>query len=262
MKLLAVILSVVLVLLLGVCFQMVRQQKNGPTEPATNQAQPSEPSEETTRPTQPTVNEPSSGPEETEPTVPVPTEPPAEPKDENFVLITDYIPDAWVELPYATKENFTGTVIYNFTEAYLRYGTVKKLASAAQLLREHGYGLAIWDGYRPVYAQQKLWDVCPDPNYVSKPGTGSQSHCRGIAVDLTLYNLKTGELLEMPSGFDAFSALGDRDYSDCTPAARTNAQLLESIMESCGFKPYSGEWWHFSDTELFDIEYEFDPCDL
>ena len=265
MKQLAVVLSVVLVLLLGVCFWMIREQESSPTEPDLLQTQPqsSEPSEEATAPTQQTNTEPTfpptSQPAETEPPAPTQTEPSAEPEDDDFVRIADYIPDARVELPYATQDNFTGTQIYEFTDAYLRYGTLKKLAQAAARLREMGYGLLIWDGYRPVYAQQKLWDVCPDPNYVSKPGTGTQAHCRGIAVDLTLYDLETGELLEMPSGFDEFSALGDRDYSDCTAAARANAQLLQDVMESCGFKPYSGEWWHFSDTDTFDIEYEFDP---
>ena len=265
MKQLAVILSVVLVLLLGVCFWMIREQEGSPTEPDPLQTQPqsSEPSDETTVPTQQTDTEPTvpptSQPAETEPPAPTQTEPSAEPEDGDFVRIADYVPDARVELPYATQDNFTGTQIYEFTDAYLRYGTLKKLAQAAARLREMGYGLLIWDGYRPVYAQQKLWDVCPDPNYVSKPGTGTQAHCRGIAVDLTLYDLETGELLEMPSGFDEFSALGDRDYSDCTAAARANAQLLQDVMESCGFKPYSGEWWHFSDTDMFDIEYEFDP---
>ncbi len=121
-------------------------------------------------------------------------------------------------------------------------------------------GLVIWDAYRPVYAQQKLWDVCPDPAYVSKPGTGRQTHCRGIAVDLTLYDLETGVLLEMPSDFDEFSELGDRDYIDCTITARENALILEKSMENAGFQPYSGEWWHFSDTVDHPIENDFDPA--
>ncbi len=215
----------------------------------------------------------------TEATVPasIPTEPPTEPPatsapptepstvwpdldDAEFVRIVDYVPNVRQSLRYATADNFTGQIIYEFTDAYLRYGTVKKLAQVAQELEELGLGLVIWDGYRPLYAQQKLWDVCPDPNYVSRPGTGRQTHCRGIAVDITLYDLETGELLEMPSDFDEFSALGDRDYSDCSVVARESALILEKSMENAGFLPYSGEWWHFSDTQDYPIEEIFDPA--
>ena len=163
---------------------------------------------------------------------------------------------------YATDDNFTGVKIYDFNQVYLRYGTVLKLAEAAKRLSELGYGFVIWDGYRPYCAQEKLWQICPDPTYVSKPGTGSQSHCRGIAVDITLYDLKTLDFLEMPTGFDDFSSLADRDYSDCSEEAAKNAAMLETIMKNCGFKPYSAEWWHYSDTENYPVEYDFDPAKI
>ncbi len=78
---------------------------------------------------------------------------------------------------------------------------------------------------------------------------------------MTLYDLETGELLEMPSDFDEFSPLGDRDYSDCSETARNHALLLEQTMEKYGFQPYSGEWWHFADTTEYPIESDFDPAD-
>ncbi len=187
----------------------------------------------------------------------VSTQPLPEPAD--FVRISDYVPHARTHLYYATSDNFTGQVIYDFKDAYLRYGTVLKLKEAAQILEVYGYGLMIWDGYRPVYAQQRLWDAFPDPNYVSKPGTGGQNHCRGLAVDLTLYDLRTGSLLEMPTGFDDFSSYADRDYSDCTASAAANASLLEEVMIQCGFKGYSAEWWHYNDTQQYPIEYDFIP---
>lgn len=177
-----------------------------------------------------------------------------EPKDTDFVRIIDYIPDARVSLAYATADNFTGQIIYDFTDAYLRYGTLCKLTRAADALREQGYGIVIWDAYRPVWAQQALWDICPDPNYVSPPGTGTQSHCRGCAVDITLYDLASGTLLEMPTGFDDFTLLADRDYSDVSTLAAANARLLEDILSQAGFKPYFGEWWHFTDTDIADYE--------
>lgn len=263
MKRLAIILTVILLVLLVLCFFLPRNDVPTTTDPTPTGTTSTTPN--TTVPSQPLPSQtdpPVTQQTQTQPTQPSEPQPAPEPEDTDFVRISDYIPQLKVELAYATAQNFTGTQIYEFTDAYLRYGTVKKLAAAAQILREAGYGILVWDGYRPVYAQQKLWDICPDPTYVSKPGTGSQSHCRGVAVDITLYDLCTGEILEMPSGFDEFSTLGDRDYSDCTAAARENAQLLENVMEQCGFKPYSGEWWHFSDTDSYDIEYDFDPARL
>ena len=223
-----------------------------PTEPTVVYTEPSVP-ETTVQITEPTfaVTEPV-----TEPTV----EPTTEPASDAMVRVVDYLPHARVELAYATQENFTGTVIYEFTDAYLRYGTVLKLMEADAILAEQGYGLVIWDAFRPVSAQARLWEVYPDPAYVSPPGTGTQSHCRGLAVDVTLYDLKTGELLEMPTAFDSFTALADRDYSDCTPAAASNASLLENTLKNCGFKPYRAEWWHFSDTDHYEIEETFDPA--
>jgi len=185
-----------------------------------------------------------------------------EPLNSDFVIASEYVPNLLEDLRYATTDNFTGTKIYDFDVCYLRYGTALKLADAASEVEKLGYGILIWDGFRPPYAQEELWNICPDPTYVSKPGTGSQSHCRGIAVDITLYCLRDGQILEMPSGFDDFSKKADRDYSDCTPAAAENASTLEEIMILCGFKPYSGEGWHYSDTDSYPIENEFDPADI
>lgn len=213
-----------------------------------------------TWPTSEPMSEPTTEPI-TEPAT-EPIQPPVEPEDEDFVKITDYVPHAQVSLAYATKDNFTGQVIYDFFDAYLRYGTVKKLISVAQILEKQGYGLLIWDGYRPVYAQAKLFEAYPDPTYVSPPGVGNQNHCRGRAVDLTLYDLTTGQILEMPSGFDDFSAKADRDYADVSSVAAANAQLLERVMKDSGFKGYSKEWWHYNDTDNYPIEEYFDPAML
>lgn len=188
------------------------------------------------------------------------TEPAAEPADDALVLVAEYIGEIREELAYATEGNFTGEVIYDFSESYLRYGTVKKLMLVSEELAQQGLGLLIWDAFRPVAAQQKLWDICPDPAYVSHPVTGNRSHCRGNAVDVTLVDLETGEQLAMPTAFDDFSALADRDYSDCTEESARNARLLEETMEKYGFRPYSAEWWHFADTEDYPVEEAFDPA--
>lgn len=257
MKRIAAILMVYLMVTsLMVCsFQPQLRETEPFTAPTvTNATEPSsEPTEPSTEPTTELTEPPTEPP--TEPTEPLP-----EPKDDDFVRILDYVPNAMQSLPYATTDNFTGQVIYEFTDAYLRYGAVKKLTAVATELEAVGLGLLIWDGYRPIYAQAKLYDVCPDPTYVSPPGVGSQTHCRGRAVDLTLYDLETGEMLEMPTGFDDFSDLADRDYSDVSAEAAANAHILEAVMTKHGFTGYSAEWWHYTDTDSYPIEKEFDPA--
>lgn len=182
--------------------------------------------------------------------------PKREPSD--FVKVRDYIPDIVVELKYATSSNFTGQVVYDFTEVYLRYSTVLKLMDVQAELREQGYRLKIWDAFRPLTAQEKLWNAKPDPNYVSNPWTGTNSHSRGNTVDLTLVNAE-GKELEMPTGFDDFTTFADRDYSDCTDSAAKNATLLQEIMEKHGFKGLQTEWWHFTEENDYEIEKIFDP---
>lgn len=189
---------------------------------------------------------------------PEPEEPLPEPEAAEFVPVTDYLPQVRVDLRYAGTDNFTGQTIYSFTDAYLRYGTVRKLAQAQTALEEAGYSLLIWDAFRPTEAQFRLWEVCPDPVYVANPEKGYSSHSRGNTVDVTLTD-PDGNVVEMPSGFDDFSALADRDYSDVSETAAANAQLLENVMTDCGFRPYSGEWWHFTDTDDYPVEEAFSP---
>lgn len=234
-------------LMLSACGQhpVLSEQTTAATQIQTPQSTETVPTEaeEITQPTE----------KETEPVLPE-----TEPSEETFVRVTDYLPDIEVELKYATGDNFTGKVIYTFDACYLRYGTVKKLMAVQESLRERGLGLKIWDGYRPISAQFSLWEVCPDPTYVANPQTGYSSHSRGNTVDLTLVDAD-GKELTMPTGFDSFSTLADRDYSDCPEEARENALLLQNIMEEKGFAGYFGEWWHFSDTVKYDVERVFDP---
>lgn len=185
-------------------------------------------------------------------------EPLPEPAAADFVQVTDHLPQVRVDLRYAGEDNFTGQTIYDFTDAYLRYGTVQKLVEAQAALEDAGYSLLIWDAFRPTAAQFRLWEVCPDPVYVADPEKGYSSHSRGNTVDVTLTD-PDGNAVEMPSGFDDFSSLADRDYSDVSEAAAANAQLLEDVMTDCGFRPYSGEWWHFTDTDDYPVEEDFSP---
>ena len=182
----------------------------------------------------------------------------SEPEDADFVRVLDYLPGAVQYLPYATEDNFTGQIMYDFTDAYLRYGTVKKLQKVNADLALLGLTVKIWDGFRPVSAQFRLWETVPNPTYVANPNVGFSSHSRGNTVDLTLIDLQGNEL-EMPTGFDDFSAKADRDYSDCSEAERANAEILEALMEKYGFRGYAGEWWHFTDTQDYPVEDVFCP---
>ncbi len=178
--------------------------------------------------------------------------------DETFVLAADYIPNSLVDLKYAAEDNFTGTVIYEFDSAYVRYGTAKKLADVSEEIAKDGYALKIWDAYRPTAAQFKLWEVCPDSRYVANPNNGFSSHSRGNTVDITLITLDGNEV-EMPTDFDDFSSRADRDYSDCSELEAQNARYLENVMTEHGFRPYQGEWWHYTDMDDYPVEEEFVP---
>ena len=181
-----------------------------------------------------------------------------EPEDDEYVLVKKYIPDIYVELRYVTENNFTGVKIYDFTEAYLRYGTVKKLAQVQKELKQQGYSLKIWDAYRPFEAQQKLWEVYPDPNYVANPANGMKNHNLGGTVDITMV-AADGSIIPMPTEFDDFSLKADRNYSDIEDEeAVNNVMILQNTMENNGFTGYQGEWWDYSDA----VEYEavdFEP---
>ena len=187
-----------------------------------------------------------------------PSTPRPEPEDGDFVRIDAYIPGILVELRYAAENNFVGEIIYDFSDAWLRYGTVKKLAEAQVELNEYGYGIKIWDAFRPVSSQFVLWDKVPNSRYVANPYAGYSSHSSGNTVDITLVD-SDGNELEMPTDFDEFSLRADRDFSDVTETAAQNARLMEGAMIRAGFAPYSAEWWHFSDTVYYAVDTAFEP---
>lgn len=184
-----------------------------------------------------------------------------DPQITDFVNVTWYIPDIYIELKYAGNDNFTQETIYNFQDAYLRYGTVLKLMNVCEELEHYGLYLKIWDAFRPASAQFVLWDTYPDPNFVANPNRGFSAHTRGNTLDVTLVDGQGNELL-MPSEFDDFSSAADRDFTDCSEDARQNVQILQSVMEQNGFKGYWGEWWHFTDQYQYDVEKVFDPGEI
>ncbi len=171
----------------------------------------------------------------------------------DLVKVKDYIPDIFVDLKYATEDNFTGHKIYDFSEAYLRYGTVQKLKRAQDTLREMGLSLKIWDAYRPTAAQFTFWEICPDDNFVADPYKGFSSHSRGNAVDVTLVTAD-GEDLATPTAFDDFSFLATRQYDAWEPEAAKNVQLVEKVLRENGFRVYEGEWWHYVDLDVYPVK--------
>ena len=208
-----------------------------------------------TRP--PVVTYPPATPEAEPTATPVPTLEPFENAapvgDEEMVRVRDSIVDIRIDLRYGGVNNFTGEAIYDFQDAYLRQGTVKKLAKVQEALKEQGYGLLIWDAYRPASAQYKLWKAMPDGDYITDPKEGYSSHSSGGTVDVCLV-LPNGSIPEMPSLYDAFDATADRDYSDVSETAAANAGLLEQAMVDAGFVAYPKEWWHFMDSDEYGYE--------
>lgn len=170
-----------------------------------------------------------------------------------LVRVKDYSPTVYVDLKYATDDNFMGQRIYDFNEAWLRRGTALRLAKAQELLLEQGYSLKIWDAWRPLAAQFRMWEVYPVSGYVANPtGGGSSRHNRGSAVDVTLVTAD-GKDLPMPTPFDDFAAKPNRDYGKYAPEAAANARRMEAAMTAAGFLPYDGEWWHFNDCDPYPV---------
>lgn len=164
-------------------------------------------------------------------------------KKHNLVNIKELYPKIRVDLKYASEDNFTGEIVYDFSECYLLLDAANALIEVQKDLELLGLSLKIWDAYRPMCAQEKFWSIFPDERYVSHPQKGGR-HTRGTAVDLTLCS-EEGFELEMPSPFDEFSSRAHRNNLECSFQALQNRNLLEDYMQKHGFLGLSTEWWHF-----------------
>jgi D-alanyl-D-alanine dipeptidase len=153
-------------------------------------------------------------------------------------------PPCLPEVRYATRHNFTGHVLYPLPRIFLHRDTARALAGVQRGLQKRGLGLKVWDAYRPLSVQWKMWNLIRDERYVSNPAKNKGRHTRGTAVDVTLVD-KLGRELPMPSDFDDFSERAHRDYQGGTAEERRNRQLLEDVMRKHGFVGYPTEWWHF-----------------
>ena len=151
-----------------------------------------------------------------------------------------------LDIRYATSNNFLSTPLYSQARALLQRPTAEAVVRIHRALRPLGYGLLIHDAYRPWYITKVFWDATPPSqhDFVADPANGSR-HNRGCAVDLTLYLLKTGKPVTMPSLYDEFSPRAYPDYVGGTAEQHRLRQLLRSAMEAEGFTVYSHEWWHY-----------------
>lgn len=172
------------------------------------------------------------------------------------------IPGIQYDLRYATANNFMYRLMYpaGTTTTFLRIPAVKALQKVQKELNQKGYGLKIFDAYRPYSVTVKFWELVKDERFVANPSKGS-GHNRGIAVDLTIVILQSGKVLEMGTGFDNFSDTAHHTFTDLPEEILQNRQLLKSTMVKYGFNAYNDEWWHYSFAdgakfEILDIDFK------
>lgn len=178
-----------------------------------------------------------------------------------MIELKSVIPAIVYDLRYATKNNFTHKKLYRSgKETFLRLQAAKALSKVQEELNKNGCGLKIFDAYRPYSITKKMWNLVHDERYVANPLYGS-GHNRGLAVDLTIINLKDGTELPMGTGFDNFTDTAHSDFKNLPPKILQNRKLLKETMEKYGFKELSTEWWHFSwpddkNYEVLDLDFK------
>ena len=190
---------------------------------------------------------------------------PAEPLPRGAETLVEVVlldPTIHLDIRYATANNFTGQVLYTQPRAFLQRPAAEALVRVHRALAESGFGLAVFDAYRPTSVNQIMWDATPPGlrRFVANPRTGSR-HNRGCSADVTLYSLATGTEVTMPSGFDEFSSRASVYYGGGTAESRRLRALLRSVMEAEGFTIYEAEWWHYNWPEsgpypLLDVAFE------
>jgi zinc D-Ala-D-Ala dipeptidase len=178
--------------------------------------------------------------------------------DTTLVDITTLDKSIILDIRYATPNNFTQKVLYPCAKAYLRRPVALALVAAQKKFKAKGFSLKIYDAYRPLAVQWKLWEMYGNPDYVADPRKGSM-HNRGAAVDVSLVD-KKGQELDMGTPFDFFGEKAHTDYKNLPQKVRANRYLLRSILKSVGFSEIKTEWWHYSYTlqnfTLSDMPFE------
>lgn len=164
--------------------------------------------------------------------------------DTTFVNLKNYSSDFVYDLKYATTDNFLKAKVYDCAECYLRLKTVKALLKANEKAMKLGYRIKLFDCYRPIDVQKKMWEIISDPNYVANPANGS-IHNKGAAVDITLVDLFENEL-DMGTEFDFFGEKASHDYLLLSDSIIENRKELKKVMKKSGFRSFNSEWWHYN----------------
>lgn len=164
-------------------------------------------------------------------------------EDTTFVNIRDYSLDFVFDMKYATEDNFMKAKVYDCAECYLRLKTIKALINANVTFLKLGYRIKLFDCYRPLTIQKRMWAIVNNPSYVADPAKGS-IHNRGGAVDITIVD-GNGNELDMGTPFDFFGKKASQDYKRLPDQIIANRQLLRKVMSENGFQPLTSEWWHY-----------------
>lgn len=167
-------------------------------------------------------------------------------KPSDLVEVRKLDPGIHLDIRYASSNNFMQTPFYTQSRAFLQRPAAEALVRADKELHKDGYGILIHDAYRPWYVTKMFWDATPDDKkkFVADPSKGSM-HNRGCAADVSLYDLKTGKEVPMPSGYDEMSDRAYPNYTGGTADERQRRDLLRRVMEKNNFTVYEFEWWHF-----------------
>ena len=161
----------------------------------------------------------------------------------DFVRLKDLSSDFVYELKYATPDNFLKQAVYDCGECYLRKSTAEALVKANEAFKQLGYRIKLFDCYRPLSVQKKMWKILPGTHYVANPAKGSK-HNRGAAVDLTLVDAQ-GKELNMGTPFDFFGKEAHHTYTEHTKEVLENRKLLKETLNKYNFKSIYSEWWHY-----------------
>lgn len=180
--------------------------------------------------------------------------------DSNAALasLPQAIPGIVLDIRYATRHNFTGAAQYKKPAAWMRRRPAMALKEVQAELNKKGLGLKIYDAYRPYSVSLALWNAAPDKRYVANPRRGSH-HNRGIAIDLTIIDLRTGHELDMGTAFDNFTDTAHHNFTALPPQVLANRHLLKNLMWKHGFNYVPTEWWHYhwrdKNYDVLDLDF-------
>lgn len=183
-----------------------------------------------------------------------------EDSSKSLIDLKKYIPGIFIDVRYASENNFAKTKFYESEKTFLRLPAATALKKIQDELQKQNLSLKIFDAYRPYSVTEKMWEFVHDARYAADPKTGSR-HNRACAVDVTLVDTKTKVELEMPTPYDDFTEKAHHDYTDLPENVIKNRELLKTIMTKYDFEALDSEWWHYDfsgwkNYELLDISFE------